>query len=214
MNISEIIEQLESCHYECEAGPLENNVAWGELINLIRAERRRMGVGMPAELKLHEFGSRVWSAFGAIPYHVGSSLSSKQWRDVDVRLILSDEKWSLYGFGDPDRVFSNERWVAFCLAFSALGKEMTGLPIDFQIQQESDANGKYKGDRSAIGRVPLRLVGTPERVENGSTLHIGHFEQDRDMVQIDEQGNVTLADDLTVDDFKFIIATMARLLRK
>lgn len=35
MNFSEIIEQLAFCHYECEAGALENNVAWGELISLI-----------------------------------------------------------------------------------------------------------------------------------------------------------------------------------
>jgi hypothetical protein len=31
MTLAEIIEQLESCNYECEAGPLENNVAWQEL---------------------------------------------------------------------------------------------------------------------------------------------------------------------------------------
>jgi len=30
-NLNEIIQQLEACHYECEAGPLENNVAWIEL---------------------------------------------------------------------------------------------------------------------------------------------------------------------------------------
>lgn len=31
MTLREIIEQLESCNYECEAGNLENNVAWQEL---------------------------------------------------------------------------------------------------------------------------------------------------------------------------------------
>jgi predicted DNA binding CopG/RHH family protein len=31
MTLTEIIEQLESCNYECEAGRLENNVAWQEL---------------------------------------------------------------------------------------------------------------------------------------------------------------------------------------
>lgn len=115
-----------------------------------------MGVGMPAEIKLHEFGSHVWAAFGEMPYHVGSSLKSKQWRDVDVRLILSDEAWDAYGFSDPARILSDGRWVALCLAFSALGKEMTGLPIDFQIQKMSDANDRYDELRSAIGRVPLR----------------------------------------------------------
>lgn len=172
-----------------------------------------MGVGMPEELKLHEFGSKVWSAFGEAPYHVGSSLSLRRWRDVDVRLILSDEKWARYGFGNPDSVFYNERWVAFCLAFSALGKEITGLPIDFQIQQESDANRKYPGNRSALGRVPLRSAGGLDPVMNGSILHIGHFEQGRDMVQIDEGGKTTFADDLTVDELKFVIVEMAKLLK-
>lgn len=31
MTISEIVEQLETCGYKCEAGPLENNVAFLEL---------------------------------------------------------------------------------------------------------------------------------------------------------------------------------------
>jgi hypothetical protein len=31
MTLQEIVEQLESCNYECEAGTLENNVAWREL---------------------------------------------------------------------------------------------------------------------------------------------------------------------------------------
>lgn len=28
MNLKQIVEQLESCNYECEAGPLVNNVAF------------------------------------------------------------------------------------------------------------------------------------------------------------------------------------------
>lgn len=31
MNLKEIVEQLESCGYECEGGSLENNVAFQEL---------------------------------------------------------------------------------------------------------------------------------------------------------------------------------------
>lgn len=31
MTLKEIIEQLESCNYECEGGPLVNNEAWIEL---------------------------------------------------------------------------------------------------------------------------------------------------------------------------------------
>lgn len=119
---------------------------------------RTPGVGMPAALWLDQFGSIVWEAFGGPPYHVGSSLMSKKWRDVDVRLILSDGEWRRLGFGRPgDR---NGKLRAFEMAFSELGRRMTGLPIDFQIQQQTDANNLFdpkKGHlRSALGCIPLR----------------------------------------------------------
>jgi len=116
-----------------------------------------MGVGMPTTLLLDEFGYHVWSAFGDCPYHVGSSVFAKEWRDVDVRLILEDEEYELMGLGDPKRPHENKKWVALTLAFSALGKAMTGLPIDFQIQQQTEANDTYSQKdgcvRSALGCV-------------------------------------------------------------
>lgn len=119
-----------------------------------------MGVGMPADMLLHEFGSQVWAAFGTPPYHVGSSLTQKSgWRDVDVRLILPDEAYEALGLGKPNLPRQSGKWVALCLAFSALGKQMTGLPIDFQIQQQTRANEEYPREhpRSALGVVALRL---------------------------------------------------------
>lgn len=114
-----------------------------------------MGVGMPATLYLEEFGHLVWAAFGEYPYHVGSSVFNKVWRDVDVRLILADEEYERLDLGDPKHPHMNKRWVALTLAFSALGKQITGLPIDFQIQQQTDANALYSQKdgcvRSALG---------------------------------------------------------------
>ena len=114
-----------------------------------------MGVGMPATLYLDEFGYLVWAAFGNHPYHVGTSVLEKVWRDVDVRLILSDEEYESMELGDPKRPHENKKWVAMTLAFSALGKAMTGLPIDFQIQQQTEANVIYSQRegcvRSALG---------------------------------------------------------------
>lgn len=124
-----------------------------------------MGVGMPAELFLHEFGSQVWFFFGHPPYHVGSSLAGKQWRDVDVRLILPDNEYEAMGLGDPTMPHTNGKWVSLCLAYSALGKQMTGLPIDFQIQQQSFANETFVtfvGTRSVLGVVPLRMASRQE----------------------------------------------------
>jgi hypothetical protein len=36
------------------------------------------------------------------------------------------------------------------LAWSMLGRQMTGLPIDFQIQQQTLANDEFDGPRSAL----------------------------------------------------------------
>lgn len=112
----------------------------------------QVGVGMPAALLLEQFGEMVMDAFdGEIPYQVGSSLSTTAWRDVDVRLILDDDAYAATGYGDPKHPHENTKWVATVLAFSALGKAITGLPIDFQIQQQTHANAKHEGPRSALG---------------------------------------------------------------
>ena len=50
----------------------------------------------------------------------------------------------------------NPRWVALVLAWSAFGKEVTGLPIDFQIQQQSHANETEEGSRGALFALWLR----------------------------------------------------------
>lgn len=130
-----------------------------------------MGVGMPAHLWLQEFGSFVWAAFGSPPYHVGSSLVNKDgWRDVDVRMMLTREEWDAWGFGDPKRPHDSEKWQAVCLAFSALGKQMTGLPIDFQVQEVETANEENpKAARSALGITPRRHA-NPKDVERRSNM--------------------------------------------
>lgn len=110
-----------------------------------------MGVGMPQSLLLQQFGNYVRDAFGHIPYHVGSSLKNKDgWRDVDVRLLMPDDEYDALQLGDPERTHDSKRWCAITLAWSAFGRTLTGLPIDFQIQQVSYANRKYPHSRSAL----------------------------------------------------------------
>lgn len=117
------------------------------------------GIGMPVALYLQEFGSKVWSAFGCPPYQVGSSMYGKTWRDVDVRLILGDEEYEALGLGDPGYPHNNAKWVSLCMAYSALGTKMTGLPIDFQIQQQTRANMEYPHGcaRGVLGLIPSRF---------------------------------------------------------
>jgi hypothetical protein len=105
---------------------------------------------MPAGIWLNKFGVIVADYFGHTPYHVGSSLRTKDWRDVDVRLILPDEEFA-ERFGTVRSSEVNPKLAAITLAFAALGKAMTGLPIDFQIQPQGHANSAYGGQmRSAL----------------------------------------------------------------
>lgn len=104
-----------------------------------------MSTGMPAGIWLNKFGVIVRDYFGHVPYQVGSSLTTKDWRDVDVRLILPDEEF-ITRFGSIHTSYVDPRLAAITLAFSALGKQMTGLPVDFQIQSQSHANTRY-GDQ-------------------------------------------------------------------
>jgi len=112
--------------------------------------RPMIGVGMPAALHLDAFGREVDAAFGHLPYLVGSAAVGKQWRDVDVRLILPDHEFAdLFppvADGQPDG-----RWDLLCAAISELARQRTGLPVDFQIQRQSYANDRYPGVRHALG---------------------------------------------------------------
>lgn len=105
---------------------------------------------MPAGIWLTKFGVIVRDYFGHVPYQVGSSLDRKDWRDVDVRLILPDEEFA-ERFGDVHRSSETDpKLAAITLAFAALGTAMTGLPIDFQIQPQGHANRLYPHKRSAL----------------------------------------------------------------
>ena len=53
-------------------------------------------------------------------------------------------------FGHIDTRWTSPKYAAIVLAFCALGKEMTGLPIDFQIQPQSYANKAYPNPRGAM----------------------------------------------------------------
>jgi hypothetical protein len=90
----------------------------------------------------------ITEAFGFHVYLVGSVLQRRDWRDVDVRCILDDTDYdSLFpdtGRGEYQRMF-------FDAAVSEWLANRTGLPIDFQIQQMTDANRRFDGPRNALG---------------------------------------------------------------
>lgn len=85
-------------------------------------------------------------------YQVGSSLSSKDFHDVDVRYIMSDEDWKkMFGELDPHQPKFNGLWSLLCFVISDWLSRETDLDVDFQIQQASRANEDFKGPRSSLG---------------------------------------------------------------
>jgi hypothetical protein len=117
-----------------------------------------VGIGSPACLRLDDFGRWVDDAFGSVPYLVGSAAVSKQWRDVDVRLILPDGQFAELFPGYAQVHDADARWSLLCAALSGEAQQMTGLPVDFQFQSQTHANDRYSGHV----RVPLFRIPSPD----------------------------------------------------
>lgn len=96
-----------------------------------------IGTGMPQSLYLDHWAYHVGKCFKNTCYLVGSALESKQWRDIDVRIIMEDSEWEQWFGPTRNGTSCNIKWSAMMAAFSAWGKETTGLPIDFQIHFRS-----------------------------------------------------------------------------
>jgi hypothetical protein len=103
-----------------------------------------VSVGFPADLYLHDFGLKVNQAFGETAYIVGSAMTEKDARDVDVVVMLELEVWEREFGVQPSQGYDSPKWRVLCQAFSELGKRMTGLNIDFKIQEREWANDKHK----------------------------------------------------------------------
>lgn len=110
-------------------------------------------VGAPQFYNLQCSCAMLVEAFGYHIYHVGSSLDRRDYRDVDVRCILPDEEF--------DRLFPNISgsnyqtdafWNLVCCAISEWLQTRTNLPIDFQIQRQTQANAENENcKRNALG---------------------------------------------------------------
>ena len=77
----------------------------------------------------------VEQAFNETCYMVGSATEERDYRDVDVRVIMNDEKFDVL-FGDTGG-HTQAFWTLVCISISAWLKQCTGLPIDFQVQRRS-----------------------------------------------------------------------------
>ncbi|WP_439947215.1 hypothetical protein [Streptomyces sp. BBFR109] len=111
----------------------------------------RFGVGMPAAIHLNSWARDLYDAYGHLPYLVGTAARCKQWRDVDVRMLLPDADFDQLFPGYASLNQLDPRWSLLCASISELGRMRTGLPIDFQFQRMTDANARYDGPRHPLG---------------------------------------------------------------
>lgn len=98
---------------------------------------------------LRAWGRDLYRLFDEMPYLVGSSLQRADYRDVDVRIILDDDRYaSLVAVMNPKLL---------TLSLSLWGQKVTGLPIDCQVQAMTAANEEFDGPRDPIG-LPANLL--------------------------------------------------------
>jgi hypothetical protein len=104
--------------------------------------------------RLEEWCRNVRRIFKRPPYLVGSATQRADFRDVDLRLILADEDFDAE-WSDVVKVRLMNR------AISTWGQRETGLPIDFQIQRQTQANEQNpKGMRNPMGIRDWSLIPT------------------------------------------------------
>lgn len=116
-------------------------------------------VAAPQYFNLNMACVAISEAFGSHCYLVGSALTTREHRDVDVRLILPDEEFARLFQGEFGSPGYNARWSLLCAAVSAWLSKQSDLPVDFQIQYQTAANAEYPG---AAKRQPLGMFITPQ----------------------------------------------------
>lgn len=94
------------------------------------------------------------ASFGFRTYQVGSSIARSDFRDVDLRCILSDAEFDSF-------IGKNQSRLRFLnVSISEWIQARTGLNVDFQFQRQTEANKEFDG--------PRHFIGLPFAQENGS----------------------------------------------
>ena len=118
-------------------------------------------VGAPQIFHLHNACALIDRAFPEAYgcYLVGSSIVKRDFRDVDVRLIMADADFlAIFPGSNLTKIGHasfNARWSLICCSISGWLSQVSGLPVDFQIQPRTQANELYptKGghERQGLG---------------------------------------------------------------
>jgi Golgi nucleoside diphosphatase len=88
---------------------------------------------------------------------VGSCLERADFRDVDVRTMMTDEAYDRLFPGGESGTDSDAFWSLLCESIGAYLAQATGLPIDYQIQRMTEANAMHPGLRNALSSAGGRL---------------------------------------------------------
>lgn len=136
------------------------------------ARTRANYIGAPQIFHLHNacqlLNNAFPDSFGC--FLVGSSIVKRDYRDVDVRMIMEDTDFlALFPKTDLTKIghaaFS-ARWSVICCSISEWLSRVSGLPIDFQIQPMTQANKEYPApqhERQGLGRFYAPTI--PARAE-------------------------------------------------
>lgn len=90
-------------------------------------------------------------------YLVGSSTRTRDYRDVDVRYIMEDAAFDrMFPGATPGPYLMQPLWALLCTSVSTWLRQQTGLPVDFQIQRQTQANEEYSR-KTGHERHPLGL---------------------------------------------------------
>lgn len=92
-------------------------------------------------------------AFDGPAYLVGSITRGGTYRDVDVRTILDDDAYDRWfpAPGADGASHDDPLWSLICSSLSEWLSSLSGLPIDYQIQRQTEANAAHGGVRYALG---------------------------------------------------------------
>lgn len=89
----------------------------------------------------------IWETYSGDLYLVGTANQRGEYRDVDVRLILSDKR-----FDRLRKAIGLDGIALMGLTTGQYLASLTGMPIDFQVQRRTEANEKHPGKtRNPIG---------------------------------------------------------------
>jgi len=118
-------------------------------------KQRANYLGAPAFFNLDQACRALVDAFGSNFYLVGSCLTTRDYRDVDVRCILPDEEYDALFGKEILNAAHNARLCMLNVAISTWLVEHSRLPVDFQFQRRTEANAEYPRtaghDRNALG---------------------------------------------------------------